>query len=464
MNIDYTLWPNTDGNLGNIKVQIPTGTDDDKWPEGDALVGNFVYKDGKLVGFVDNKALTVNESKTTTIDYDYCDIELPFTEGEMTINRGPRSKYFNVRYVTTASGEEVALIRFEDMDEDTRTLLRSAAKIVDNTLYDASDNVIGTFDTSKLATGTNIVIELPLSGPPYSSDGKEMDGLFTCLDMGAGEYIRELPLTIFNSSLKSVTNGNTMFIGCPNLTTFEGDLSSLIHAYAMFGACFSLTSFKSNLSSLVFAYMMFTQSQFLASFEADLSSLANGAYMFEYCSDLTSFKSNLKSLTNGYKMFLSCKLDTESVQLIADTINDVNSLTNSGSSDGEVYKQINIGIANSTPNEQEVAAFQQMAAKGWKVIAAGKTYNPTSPAAIITLDENGEEITTPIPFYAKPVPATERTANYVDANGNYFDIVGGQFIYGDDLSTYGMFTCEADAAANMRLTKIEKPQMLSVNR
>ena len=80
------------------------------------------------------------------------------------------------------------------------------------------------------------------------------------------------------------------------------------------------------------------------------------------------------------------------------------------------------------------------------------------------MDENGEEITTPIPFYAKPVPATERTANYVDANGNYFDIVGGQFIYGDDLSTYGMFTCEADAAANMRLTKIEKPQMLSVNR
>jgi hypothetical protein len=34
--------------------------------------------------------------------------------------------------------------------------------------------------------------------------------------------------------------------------------------------------------------------------------------------------------------------------------------------------------------------------------------------------------------------------------------LGGQFIYGDDLSTYGMFTCEDDAAANMGLTKIEK--------
>ena len=44
------------------------------------------------------------------------------------------------------------------------------------------------------------------------------------------------------------------------------------------------------------------------------------------------------------------------------------------------------------------------------------------------------------------------------ANGNFFNILGGQFIYGDDLSTYGMFTCEEDAATNMRLTKYERPE------
>ena len=63
---------------------------------------------------------------------------------------------------------------------------------------------------------------------------------------------------------------------------------------------------------------------------------------------------------------------------------------------------------------------------------------------------------TPIPFYAKPVEATEETAQYTDREGNYYNILGAQFIYGDDISTYGMFTCLDDAAANMRLTKIER--------
>ena len=80
----------------------------------------------------------------------------------------------------------------------------------------------------------------------------------------------------------------------------------------------------------------------------------------------------------------------------------------------------------------------------------------TSPAAITTLDENGEETTTPIPFWAKPVPATEETASYVDANGNYYNILGGQYIYVRDPETYGMFTSLEDAQAQMRLTKFTK--------
>jgi hypothetical protein len=115
-----------------------------------------------------------------------------------------------------------------------------------------------------------------------------------------------------------------------------------------------------------------------------------------------------------------------------------------------------MGIGNSTPNAQEIAAFDKIASKGWTVYVNGKEYTPTASAAIITLDETGQEISTPIPFYAKPVEATEEDAEYIDKQGNYYNILGAQFIYGDDLSTYGMFTCEEDAAANMRLTKIEK--------
>ena len=96
--LDNSIWPNSGGKLGEIKVAIPDGVTT-KWPTGDALVGNFVYDDGDLVGFVDTKALILNDSASTTLDYDYVRISLPnIHEGDLTINRGTRSKYFNVRY------------------------------------------------------------------------------------------------------------------------------------------------------------------------------------------------------------------------------------------------------------------------------------------------------------------------------------------------------------------------------
>lgn len=88
------LWPNTDGNLGKIKVQIPTGTVDDPWPDGDALVGNFVYKNGKLVGFIDVAALIPNESGETTIPYDIINTKFPgILKDTFIINAGERCKY-----------------------------------------------------------------------------------------------------------------------------------------------------------------------------------------------------------------------------------------------------------------------------------------------------------------------------------------------------------------------------------
>jgi hypothetical protein len=145
-------------------------------------------------------------------------------------------------------------------------------------------------------------------------------------------------------------------------------------------------------------------------------------------------------------MFYGTKLDTASVQNIADTIN-------TPSEQGRIF----ICIATASPNEQETAAFNTIASKNWIVFvgAAGIRPRPWTPTSLTPID--GEEQQTPIPFYAKPVQSDEQHARYVDENGNFFDILGGNYIYGDDLSTYGMFTCEADAAANMRLTKIEKP-------
>ena len=234
---------------------------------------------------------------------------------------------------------------------------------------------------------------------------------------------------VWSERLDDLTNGKSMFSNCHNLISFTSDSSGS----------------PVNLSSLTNGSEMFFNCSNLTSFTSDLLSLTDGTRMFRGCSKLTSFSSDLSSLTNGEYMFTYCKLDTASVQNIADSIN-------TPSSKGTIY----IGIGNTTPNEQEEAAFNKIASKNWTVyvgVGGGNStqWNPTSLTPI-----DGEETTTPIPFWAKPVPATEERARYIDENGNYYNILGGNYVYGDDLSTYGMFTCEEDAAANMRLTKYVK--------
>ena len=422
MNIDYTLWPNTDGNLGNIKVQIPDGVNT-FWPEGDALVHNFVYKDGKLAGFVDTKALTVNESKSTIINYDYFDIELPFAEGEIAITRGERSKYFNVRYSVSKDDNVVITLKYK------------GCKTVDD---------VKAVDPDYL---TNDIVDGVWSeglGDLEDGTGDDYYGGFT-----TSMFWECSNLTTFHSNLSNLTNGRYMFAYCENLSEFSSDLSSLMDGTGMFCECFELTSFSSDLSSLTDSGYMFFNCTNLTSFNADLSSLRNGRHMFHNCQNLSKFNSNLSNLaaeSSCDDMFTGCKLDTASVQNIADTINTPLS-----------KRTIHIGIGNSAPNEQEIAAFNKIASKNWTVYVGvnggyGTQWNPTS---LIPID--GEEQQTPIPFWAKPVPSDEEHAQYVDENGNFYNILGGNYIYGDDLSNYGMFTSEEDAAANMRLTKYVKP-------
>ena len=422
-NLEY--WPNPDGDLGVNKVAIPDGVNT-FWPDGDALVGNFVYKDGKLVGFVDTKALTVNESKSTTFPYDYVNIQVDKSlEGTMTFNKGERTKYLTISYTTSGTGGsetfDFVIIDFNTTDQETINTLRTAKRVVDNKLYDADGGLIGTWDTSKLEVGGIFDLE-----------GVE-DGLFLNVEAD-GVTERGLILSEFNSDLSSLRAGSVMFAMCSSLTSFSSDMPSLTNGEGMFIGCH------------------------LTTFSSDLSSLKNGFSMFGGC-PLTSFSSDLPNLTNGSSMFYGCKLDTASVQNIADTIKNVSSLTDGSSPGDEVYRIIIIDIGNSTPNDQEKTAFNTIVSKGWTVFVNGSKYTPSTVSSIMTLDESGNEVETPIPYYAKPVPATEETASYTDGNGNFFNILGAQFIYGDDISTYGMFTCEEDAAANMRLTKIEKPSI-----
>ena len=414
--IDYTLWPNANGTLGQNKVQIPDGVTT-MWPDGDALVDNFVYNGGELVGFVDTKALINNTSKTSTINYDFVDIHLEnIGEGDITFNLGERCKNFTVTYGSSFA-EEV----FK---------------------YKGCKNV-----------GDIIAVD-----PDYLTNDI-IDGVWTqsLADLTEGWYLNPADetyyfffegaattLLTFNSDLSSLTIGQYMFMGCSNLHTFISDLSSLTIGHGMFMHCSNLPTFDSNLSSLT-----------------------NGYQMFYNCTNLTSFTSDLSSLTNGYQMFYNCKLDSDSLMHISETINHVSDLKNDNLDpwNAEIYKTIHIGIGSVMPTEKEHEYLTQIHEKGWEVYANGSYYLPSNGccasccASIATLDETGETQEAPIPFYAKPVPATKDKAEYVDENGNYYNILGAQFIYVSDPETYGMFLNEEDAAANMRLKRIGEEEI-----
>ena len=300
--LQNSIWPNDDGNLGNIKVQIPDGINV-KWPEGDALFGNCVYQNGKLVGFVDAKALTVNSSGSTTINYDYVNIELPFAKDAMVINRGPHSKYIFIKF------------NDKELEEDGSVIVTLKYK------------------------GCKTVDDIKVVNPDYLTndivDGVWSEGLGDLEQGGNGTYGGGMfqncdNLISFSSNLSSLTDGRYMFYDCDNLISFFSDLSSLTDGNSMFGSCWDLTSFTSDLSSLTHAETMFDGCKNLTLFNADLPklrdgdrmfidceslntfnidlpSLTRGADMFEDCINLKSFTSDLSNLVNGFNMFYKCK-------------------------------------------------------------------------------------------------------------------------------------------------------------
>lgn len=295
-------------------------------------------------------------------------------------------------------------------------------------------------------------------------------------------------LRTFTSNLSSLTNGSGMFANCSNLKTFTSDLSSLTNGDGMFNTCANLTSFTSDLNKLENGYGMFANCTKLTSFNSDLSNLTNGEFMFYNCTALTTFQGNLGSLLSGHTMFHGPKLDIESIEYIADGIRDLAAEELVISSDGgktwtvdtsteeksNIWNKVSSGYGRAEINigfnselypigsegESKIFALcNEMVSKGWKIYLNGSSnaYVPTDEATTTSLD--GEMTTTPISYWYKPVAVEEEHASYVDANGNYFNIVGAQYIFGDDISTYGQFTSLEAAEMAMGLTKYIRPEV-----
>lgn len=151
-----------------------------------------------------------------------------------------------------------------------------------------------------------------------------------------------------------IVGGSSLFTDFSSLEKFDSDLSRLMYAHTMFYRCSGLDTFRADLSSLEFGYLMFPFCAF-SSWNIDMPSLIVGDGMFNYCSSLTSFNGSLKnlvttygissegkgmfsnlehfktdslgSLLTGRNMFGdNCNLDLESVNHIADVIQDIKNI------------------------------------------------------------------------------------------------------------------------------------------
>lgn len=93
----------------------------------------------------------------------------------------------------------------------------------------------------------------------------------------------------------------------------------------------------------------------LTSWVADLSNLTVGDNMFKGCTGLTVFVGDLSSLTSGVGMFNDCKLDKESLEILAENLPTVTGGT------------IDIG-AQTNATAEVIATIK---GKGWTVTSNG---------------------------------------------------------------------------------------------
>ena len=300
-----SIWPNglqdaPEGHpvfypLGTNKVAIPDGVTT-MWPDGDKLIGDFVYKNDKVVGFIDTKALIASSSGSTTMNYSYIDINLPsINEGELTVN-APNATVKKITWAVSTGGDNVIV-----------TFKYKGCKTVEDVMAVDPD-----FFINDIVDGvwSEELWDLEQGGDGWWNGGMFYNTNLTSFtsdlpNLTNGTYMfYKTNLTSFSSNLSSLTNGNSMFYECENLESFTSDLPSLTNGKCMFYRCYHLKSFTSDLSNLTNGYDMFYYTN-LESFTSDLSSLTDGYDMFAYC-PLTSFSSALPSLTNGSGMFNNC--------------------------------------------------------------------------------------------------------------------------------------------------------------
>ncbi len=210
LNLANSIWPNgmkvdSDGHavfypLGTNKVNVPTSSSE--WPKGDKLVSPFVYKNDKLVGFIDTKALTTDSQTTIYLPYEHIEAEFSaIDKGQLQIH-APNATTKKASWKDSGV-EDIPEVQF---------------KYKGCTTVDNVKTVNANYKTTDVVNGV------------WSEPLWDLTDAFRMFDNCTN-------LTSFSSNLPSLTNGIGMFSSCSNLTSFSSDLSSLTNGYAMFIFC-----------------------------------------------------------------------------------------------------------------------------------------------------------------------------------------------------------------------------------
>ena len=310
------------------------------------------------------------------------------------------------------------------------------------------------------------------------------------------------------TSLPQVLTTQYMLYGCEKLQKCTLEMPKVTNTQNMFECCLSLQDVKLDMPSVVSAQSMFSQCGNLEQYVGDLSSIKDGRNMFYECGNLKRFRGRLDNLICATYMFTNTKLDVDSFMYIADSINDlagkglvylderngrwfpVNDDTEDQNYIGrityDIYEFIKYGEyehkketeiipttrigtitiyydAEQYPDGSEGHAqileyCQEICDKGWAIALNSSSVSGFVPSTNQT-SIDGEETVTPVSYWFKPIESDEEHGTYVNANGEYFDIMGGRYIFGDDISTYGQFTSLEEAEQAMGLTKVVREKI-----
>lgn len=284
----------------------------------------------------------------------------------------------------------------------------------------------------------------------------------------------------FNSDTINLTNGKYMFKNITELKTIDGNFPELTDGEEMFYGTTSFVPTNFNLQSLTDgkkmfqnntfeyfnfdlpelknAYGMFMGTSKLKAFAGDLSKLTNGSFMFYDFSQQTpnfelEFISDLTNLQTGYWMFYNKPLTEKSFEFISDSINDIRGITEWDSSiTEESYKgKIHLQMIKDNVNLENIEkCCNEIAEKGWIVYLNSNVQDPDNPGLEnIAVDDETPSLA-PI-YYYKAVEVNEEHAEYTDGN-KFYILLGAEYVFGDDLSTYGQFTSLDNAITQMGLT------------